>query len=270
MSKFYINTRREFMTRGLGLVGVSAVLPSFLARTAMAGPKAQPDQRVTVVLQLAGGHDALSALVPYGDEEYAKARVETRIKDEEVLKLDNYAGLHPSLKGWKELYDEGAFAAIPGVGYPETNYSHFTATDIWHTADRHPTLAMYGWLGRACDSAFKGNLDPKLSIAIGPGKTPRVLTGNEHPGLSFSNPDAFRYTGDRGDAKRKELFRMLNQPGKGGFSNNADFIKMTAGNANASSDEIRKMASEYKPKSSTPPPAWAETCRPSPLSSSAV
>ena len=82
MSNLNTNTRRDFMTRGLGLVGVGAALPNFLVRTALAGPKAQPDQRVTVILQLAGGHDALSALVPYGDEEYAKARVETRIKDE--------------------------------------------------------------------------------------------------------------------------------------------------------------------------------------------
>ncbi len=252
MSKSYINTRREFVTRGLGLIGVGAALPSSLVRSTMAGPQAQPEQRVTVILQLAGGHDALSALVPYGDPEYHKARIETRIKDEEVLKLDDYAGLHPNLKGIKELYDEGAFAAIPGVGYPETNYSHFTATDIWHTADRYPTRAMFGWVGRACDTAFKGNIDPKLSIAVGPGKTPRVLVGKEHPGLSFSSAEAYRYTGDRGDPKRKEVFRKLNQAGLGGFSTNRDFIKMTAGNANASSDVIRKMAAEYKPKAEYP------------------
>ncbi|MFV1993985.1 MAG: DUF1501 domain-containing protein [Verrucomicrobiales bacterium] len=248
MSKFNINTRREFMTRGLGLVGVGAVLPSHLIRTALAGPQAQPQQRVTVMIQLAGGHDALSALVPYGDEEYAKARIETRIKDDEVLKLDDYAGLHPALSGFKELWDEGQFAAVPGTGYPDTNYSHFTATDIWHTADRHPLRSMTGWVGRACDSAFKGNRDPKLAIAIGPGKTPRALVGKEHPGLSFSSADAYRYTGDKGDEKRKELFRKLNPVGKGGDATNMDFITQTAGNANASSDEIRKMAAEYKPK----------------------
>ncbi|MDP6207599.1 MAG: DUF1501 domain-containing protein, partial [Roseibacillus sp.] len=219
---------------------------------ALAGPEAQPDQRVTVMLQLAGGHDALSALVPYGDAEYHKARSAIRIKEEEVLKLDDYVGLHPSLKGIRELYDEGAFAAIPGTGYPNTNYSHFTATDIWHTADRNPGKALFGWVGRACDAAFKGNLDPKLSIAVGQGKTPRVLVGKEHPGLSFSSPNAYRYTGDRGDAKRKELFRKLNQPGQGGHGSNKDFITQTAGNANASSDEIRRMASGYKPKAGYP------------------
>ncbi len=248
MSKLTINTRREFLTQGLGIVGVGAALPYGLVNTAMAGPKAQEGQNVTVILQLAGGHDALSALVPFGDPEYNKLRIETRVNESEVLKMDNYAGLNPSMKGIKALFDEGAFCAIPGVGYPNTNYSHFTATDIWETAERNPTTAMFGWVGKACDSAFKGNLDPKLAIAVGAGKTPRALVGKEHPGLSFSNPDSYRYTGDRGQEARKKVFRKLNMEGKGGFSSNADFIKMTAGNANASSDMIRKMAKEYKPK----------------------
>jgi len=248
MNDLKINTRRDFLTQGLGIVGVGAALPYGLANFAMAGPKAQEGQNVTVILQLAGGHDALSALVPYGDPEYNKLRVETRINENEILKIDDYAGLHPNMKGIKALHSEGAFAAIPGVGYPDTNYSHFTATDIWETAERNPTRAMFGWVGKACDSAFKGNLDPKLAIAVGAGKTPRALVGEEHPGLSFSNPDSYRYTGDRGQEARKAVFRKLNESGKGGFSTNADFIKMTAGNANASSDEIRKMAAEYKPK----------------------
>ncbi len=248
MTNLKINTRRDFLTQGLGIVGVGAALPYGLANFAMAGPKAQEGQNVTVILQLAGGHDALSALVPYGDPEYNNLRIETRINEKEVLKIDDYAGLHPNMKGIKALHSEGSFAAIPGVGYPDTNYSHFTATDIWETAERNPTRAMFGWVGKACDSAFKGNLDPKLAIAVGAGKTPRALVGREHPGLSFSNPDSYRYTGDRGQEARKEVFRKLNEAGKGGFSNNADFIKMTAGNANASSDEIRKMAAEYKPK----------------------
>ncbi len=248
MSKLTINTRREFLTQGLGLIGVGAALPYGLINTAMAGSKAEPGQRVTVILQLAGGHDALSALVPYGDPEYNKLRIETRINEKEVHKLDDYAGLHPNMKGIKAMHDEGRFAAIPGVGYPETNFSHFTATDIWETAEHNPTRAMFGWVGKTCDSAFKGNRDPKLAIAVGAGKTPRALVGKEHPGLSFSNPDSYRYTGDRGQEARNKVFRKLNMAGKGGFSSNADFIKMTAGNANASSDQIRKMAKEYKPK----------------------
>ncbi len=131
-----IATRREFLTRGLGIVGVGSVLPHFLVRTAMASPNAEAGQRIMVVVQLAGGHDAISALVPYGHEAYGKVRRATRIADDEVIKINNEVGLHPNLKGWKELLDRGTFAAIPGVGYPNPNYSHFTATDIWFAAKR--------------------------------------------------------------------------------------------------------------------------------------
>ncbi len=48
MSHPTITTRREFVTQGLGIVGVSAALPDFLTRTAMAGPKAQSDEPITV------------------------------------------------------------------------------------------------------------------------------------------------------------------------------------------------------------------------------
>lgn len=243
-----INTRREFLTQGLGIVGVGAALPYGLVNTALAGPKAEQGQNITVILQLDGGNDALSALVPYGDPEYNKLRIETRVNENEVHKLDNYAGLNPSMKGAKALFDEGAFCAIPGVGYPNTNFSHFTATDIWETANPNPSKAMFGWVGKTCDSAFKGNRDPKLTVGIGSGKTSRALIGEEHPGLSFSNPESYRYTGDRGQEARAEVFRKLNTSGSGGFSSNTDFIKMTAGNANDSSDMIRQMAKEYKPK----------------------
>ena len=261
MSRFDITTRREFLSRGVGLVGVGATLPNFLIRTALAAPEAQASERVAILLQLGGGHDAMSALVPYGHEEYAKVRNATRIKDDEVIKLNDEVGLHPKLAGFKELLDHGAFAAIPGVGYPNPNYSHFTATDIWHTADQHAAAAPYGWVGRACDEGFKGNPDPKLAIAVGTGKTPRALMGNEHPGLSFSVPESYRYTGDRGDERRKELYRKLNQPAADGSAPSLDFIAQTAANANASSDQIRQLAADYKSKVEYPKGGLARNMR---------
>lgn len=245
-------SRRQFVTQGLGLLGVGAVAPHYLARTALAGPSAQPEQNVLVLLQLAGGHDAISALVPYGHQEYGNLRQATRIQDNEVLKLNNELGLHPKLAGFKEMHEQGMFAAIPGVGYPDPNYSHFTATDIWYTSDVNPSIARTGWLGRACDQAFKGVDDPKLAIAVGTSKTPRILSGKEHPGLSFGSPEAYRYTADRGIMERKNAFQKLNQSCSSDIVSNMDFITKTAANANATSDLIRKVAAEYKPKAQYP------------------
>lgn len=254
MSIVRIATRREFLGRGLGVVGVGAVLPNYLIRTALAGPAAEAGQRVLVVVQLSGGHDALSALVPYGHAEYAKARNVTRIKDDEVVKLNDELGLHPNLAGFKRLMDEGMFAALPGVGYPSPNLSHFHSQDIWQTADMRGRLCEYGkgpfgWIGRACDAAYAGNADPLLALAVGTGATPIAVQGKDHLGLAFDSPEEFRYRGDRGDARVAELYQQLNE---GALEHAAplgelQFVTNAAIAANASSEQVRRIAAEHRP-----------------------
>jgi uncharacterized protein (DUF1501 family) len=245
MSHLHIVTRRDFLTRGLGLVGIGAALPDFLLRTALAGPT-DAGERILVVIQLSGGNDSLSTLVPHGHAEYGKLRKTTRIADSEVIKLNNELGLHPKLKGFKELLDEGAFAAVPGVGYPNPNFSHFTSTDIWHAADPRGRDARYGWIGRACDVGFKGNADPRLALAVGSGQAPFAIEGKEHFGLSFSRPESFRYKGDKGDKARAELYAKLNAAQCQPAADTLSFVTQTAVNANACSEQIRDMAAAYK------------------------
>lgn len=273
MSAPTIATRRAFLTHGLGLIGVGTLLPNFLIRTALGAPQAQgPDQRILVLLELNGGHDGPSALVPYSHDGYHKLRKATRILPEEVLKLNDDVGLHPHLKGFRELLDLRCFAAVPGVGYPNPNYSHFEAMDIYHVADPRGKKAVIGpgsqkdrglgWIGRYCDYAFKGNQDPKLTLAMTSGVAPVALAGLEHPGLSFQNPDAFRYRGDRGDARRAALYSRLNQavaakeciPG-------LDYITHTAMSANASSEKIRQLAAGYKTSIAYPETRLAQSLR---------
>ena len=253
MSNIRITTRRELLTQGLGLVGVGAgaVLPNFLMRTALAGPQAASDQRVLVMLQLSGGHDGLSAVVPYGDDGYGRNREASRIQENEVLKVNDYLGLHPNLAGFKDLLDDGAFAAVQAVGYPNPNLSHFTSMDIWHMGDNearsNSTLkeSRYGWVGKYADHAYKGNSDPKIAISLGSGRTPRALRGREHPGISFNQPQSFRYLGDRGNAERAEAYRKLNKMTPKGLSNAQDFVTQTALDANSSSTSIRELAEKY-------------------------
>ena len=159
MNGISIATRRDFLAQGLGVVGIGATLPNFLVKTALAGPKAASDQNILVMLQLSGGHDGLSAVVPYGDDGYGRNRQASRIQEDEVLKIDNYLGLHPNLTGFKDLLDKGAFAAVQAVGYPNPNLSHFTSMDIWHMGDNEARSnstareSRYGWIGKYCDFA---------------------------------------------------------------------------------------------------------------------
>ncbi|MAG58008.1 MAG: hypothetical protein CMJ83_17115 [Planctomycetes bacterium] len=247
MARIRIATRRQFMVDGLGLVAAGAGLSDALLRDAVSGPR-EPGHRVVVILQLSGGHDTLSALVPYGHEEYGRVRKATRIGEKEVLKLDDELGLHPALGGFKDLLDDGAFAVIPGTGYPSPNYSHFKAMDIWHMADRRGRRVPYGWIGRYLDDAFEGSTDPCLSLAIGAGRCPPALVGKEHPGLSFSRPDRFRYMGDRGDKRQGATYRKLNELPATSTPANLEFVARTAAAANASSARIRELVAAYKPR----------------------
>ncbi len=262
MAELKIATRREFLTQGLGLVGVGAVLPNFLVRTALAAPQNHNNNRVLVLLEMTGGHDGPSALVPYGHEGYYRLRKACAIQRHEVIKLNDELGLHPNLTGFRELLDQGAFAAIPGCGYPNPNYSHFEAQDIWQVADPKGRRAILGtngrrdralgWIGRYLDHAYRGNLDPKLSMAVGYRSyqsTPLSLIGREHPGLSFNNIDSFRYVGDRGDQRRLALYRNVNEvnrtPREEAISD-LDYVTHTAIHANSSSEQIREMVRNYQ------------------------
>ncbi len=256
-----IATRREFLN-GLGVVGVGTILPNFLVRTALA-EQAKPGDRILVVVLMAGGQDGPSCVVPFTSDDYAKKRKLTFIKPEEVLKLNDEVGFNPKLAGLKELFDKKQAAVVNGVGYPNPNYSHFEAMDIWQAGDLRGKGAGTGWLGRYCDIAFKGNADPALSLAIGGGVAPLAITGREHPGLSFNNPESFKYAGHRGDQSRQALYSKLNdpQPAQQGTNETLQFITRTAISANATSEKVRDLAGKYKPNVTYPTSQLANSLR---------
>ena len=249
-----ISTRRDFLTGGLGLVGVSASLPNFLIRSALAEQAASDAPQVAVVIEMSGGNDTLNTLIPYSHKAYVEGRKTTRIPENEILKLDDKLGFHPRLKGFKQLLDEGRLGILPGVGYPNPNYSHFTSMDIWQVADergRCPDVP-YGWIGRAVDSGFAEKSEPILSVAVGAEKSPPALKGPRHAGISFRQPDSFRYTGDRNDPSRAELYKRLHELPGAQPGDNFDFLSRTAVAANASSEEIRRLAAAYQTKMEYP------------------
>lgn len=262
MAETKIATRREFLTQGLGLVGVGAALPNFLIQTALAAQPNNNNNRVLVLVELSGGHDGPSGLVPYGHEGYYRLRKATAIQRNEVIKLNDEVGLHPNLKDFRSLLDQGAFAVVPGCGYPNPNYSHFEAMDIWHVGNPEGRRAIIGaagrrdralgWVGRYFDQAHRGNLDPKLGLAVGYRSFqahPLAMVGREHQGLSFNNINSFRYNGDRGDQRRLALYRNVNEvnrtPREEAVSD-LDYVTHTAIHANSSSEQIRAMVGSYQ------------------------
>ena len=209
-----IQTRRIFLQRSLAMLAVAPTVPSFLDRTmmALAAPQAvqQPngkDGKILVVVQLSGGNDGLNTVIPYGDDVYHRSRPVLAHGPNEVLKLDNYIGLHPNLTAVKELYDRGSVAIVQGVGYPNPNRSHFRSMDIWQSGDPVGEVPTTGWIGRYFDNACKG-ADPKVGVSIGE-TSPLAMKGDRVNPLSFENPANYRYNG-----YDKSRYLELNQQAK--------------------------------------------------------
>src|SRR5260221_11050399 len=142
-----MQSRRDFL-KSSALLALAPMVPGFLARTARAATPAKA-QRVLVVVQLDGGNDALNTIVPHGDLNYAKLRPRLKINPKDAVKLTDAVGLHPQLRPLDTLLQAGQLAAIPGVGYPNPNRSHFRSMAIWQTARFDPEeQSGYGWVRR--------------------------------------------------------------------------------------------------------------------------
>jgi uncharacterized protein (DUF1501 family) len=243
------------------MLALGATLPRFLIQPALARALAQPDDRVLVVLQLDGGNDSLSTLVPFGHKQYHEFRKATRIAESDVIKLNAELGLHPNLSGWKRLLDEGMFAAVQGIGYPNPNFSHFTATDAILMGDPRGRALSTGWVGRACDAGFPGNPDPKLAVAVGSSfGAALALRGQDHSGIQVNRPESFGYSGAENE-QQAAAYGALNQPGNSTASGELDWVASTAHIANTAGDEIRRLAAPYQPKAEYPNSAYGRNLR---------
>ena len=131
----------------------------------------QQDDRVLVVVQMTGGNDFLNTVVPFTNEHYFDARKKIRINPDEVLPINDELGINQNAAPFKRLYDEGKMAIVQGVGYPNSNRSHFRGMDIWHTCEPDK-VGLEGWLGQAIrelDPHAENVLTVSTSGAVYPG-----------------------------------------------------------------------------------------------------
>src|ERR1700716_3181964 len=124
-------SRRDFLKNGLvfgagaaGLAAGYAAVPDVFAR-AVYGAKRDGvmNDRILVMIQLAGGNDGLQTIVPPQDSKYRDLRPSLSKSADSALPIDAQTGLNKSLKGIKALYDQGKVAIVNGVGYPKPSFS---------------------------------------------------------------------------------------------------------------------------------------------------
>jgi len=122
---------------------------------------------VLVVLQLTGGNDYLNTVVPYTDSLYYDYRPTVKISEDQVLRLDDEVGLHPSMGPIEQMYAQGDVAIVHGVGYQNSPRSHFRSMDIWHTCEPD-TLGTEGWLGRVIRELDPNKENVVTAVSMGP------------------------------------------------------------------------------------------------------
>lgn len=115
--------------------------------------------KVLVLVQLDGGNDGLNTVIPLDQyKALSAARKDLLIPDQKVIRLKHTdtTAFHPAMPELARLFDDGRLTVVQGVGYPDPVFSHFRATDIWHTASASGQVLDTGWLGRYLDSRYPG------------------------------------------------------------------------------------------------------------------
>ena len=126
------------------------------------------NDRVLVIVRLAGANDGLNTVVPLNEyDKYADLRPNLKLKKtgtnaiitlDSTVSSDKLVGLHPSMTGFKGLYDAGQMQLFNGVGYPNPNYSHFHSEAIMYAGQDGTTSSnlVDGMFGRYLGSKYPG------------------------------------------------------------------------------------------------------------------
>jgi uncharacterized protein (DUF1501 family) len=173
---------------------VASTMPAVAARAESAQPErigrvvpAAVGDRFLVVVEMPGGNDGLSMVVPYGDGAYYDARPTVAIAERDVLALDDRLGLHPAL----ERVANRGVAAVVGVGAAEPDGSHFEMMQRWWRGDPVPAVDGLGWVGRLAD-VFDGGSAVAAALTVGTGSHP-ILRAERASTLAIPGANAAWY-----------------------------------------------------------------------------
>ena len=165
---------------------------------------------VFVVVQLTGGNDFMNTLIPYTSEVYYDNRPLVGIPQDQVLPIDDTLAFHPEMGAFKGLYDRGMVSIVQGIGYPNSNRSHFRGMDIWHTCAPHE-VSTVGWVGRTLKELDPEGENPLTGINFGVG-LPRAMAMPGVPVTSVSNLDNYGLmTGIEVDEQREQALDIFKQ-----------------------------------------------------------
>lgn len=196
--------RRSFIKLSSTATALSLLPTDVFALFKSAGMDSCPNinAKKIVLIQLAGANDGLNTVVPINQyDKYASLRPTIKLANigntNGIINLDstqslaNQVGLHPSLTGFKSLYDSGLMRVIQGVGYPSQDKSHFKSTDLWLMGgDGTPAnnFSDSGWIGRFLENYYSNFLTANfpLGIQLGSSENSLGFHGEIENGMSMN------------------------------------------------------------------------------------
>jgi len=165
-------SRRELLQR-LGFAAMASGIPG------ISFARADTEVRLVLVV-LRGAVDGLALVAPYGDGRYRKLRGELALnqpgKENGLLKLDGFFGLHPALSNIHNLYEDGHALLVHAVASPYRERSHFDGQDVLENGASKVGGLRDGWLNRAI-GPLGGELGSETAIALSQ-NTPLILRGS--------------------------------------------------------------------------------------------
>ena len=158
--------------------------------------------RKLVIVQMNGGNDGLNMIFP--KDQYAKllaARSNMLMPEASILPLNGFpaTGIHPAMAEMNNMFSNGLLNITQSVSYPNPNFSHFRATDIWFTGSASNVELNTGWVGRHLNEEFPNfpdaypntNMPDPLAVQIGSQASIMTQGPAINMCMTVSNPNSF-------------------------------------------------------------------------------
>lgn len=202
---------------------------------------------VLVVVQMTGGNDFMNTLVPYTSGLYYDSRKTVHISEDRVLDVNGQLGFHPAAEPLKEMFDRGDIAIVQGIGYENSNRSHFRAMDIMHTAEPL-VISTEGWLAQAIKQLDPEGKNVLTGVSFGRG-LPRAMAA---PGVRVTSVGDLDGYGLMTSVEVKEhraqaldIFKRFYTPAIGSGAT-MSYLQQTGDDVLTGIDQLQTVPGKYK------------------------
>jgi uncharacterized protein (DUF1501 family) len=174
--------RRDFLSNLGKIAAITPLMVSGIPMRAFGGTHHAKalngvfDDRILILIQLHGGNDGINTLIPVDQySTYQGIRANIAIPDtgarkyinlDSSLAANQQIGLHPDMSAFKSLYDGAKTSIVQGVGYEDTNFSHFRSRDVWFSGVDNDEYKNSGWMGRYLNHVFPNYPDAYPSVEM--------------------------------------------------------------------------------------------------------